>query len=243
MVVRKRWQSERLAPLSGWRLSGWSRWRSGGGELKKPKPRRTNPHGPSKLHRHKRRPTFLFCVVPCFCLFCFSFFFFSLSEFFFKIPFRMINFSILGGASVVAISHVSYHAKRQRHFFCELFFVFCFSSFSSLLFCLIMFVSPVFFTFSAWIGKTTHANGAVVVRWRCGWHHRGLAKRAVGGWRLAVGGWLAGGDLAVVQLKKPNQDVRIHTAPELQRANGGAHKRALPPPLPTKTRRTTAHGP
>ena len=131
-----------------------------------------------RIYSGQRRRTFLFCVVPCFCLFCFSFF--SLFQKFLN-SFRMLNFSILESASVVPISHVSFHAKRQRPFFvsCFLFLFFLFF----VLFCLIMFVSPVF-TFSAWIGKTTLANGAVVVRWRCGWHREGWQSE-----RLAVGGW------------------------------------------------------
>ena len=95
------------------------------------------------------------------------------------------------------------------------------------------------------------------VRWRCGWHREGWQSErmavggwrlavggwrlavggwrlAVGGWRLAVGGWLARWRSGGGQLKKPNQDVRIHTALELQRPTAAPTRELSLLPFPQK---------
>ena len=53
------------------------------------------------------------------------------------------------------------------------------------------------------------------VRWWCGGGAVGTARVGkASGWRLAVGGWFARWRSGGGELKKPQRDVRIHTAPE-----------------------------
>ena len=139
-------------------------------------------------------------------VFCFVLF----QNFFLKYLSEVINFSILGGTSAVAISHVSFHAKRQRPFFvsCFLFFVFVFPLCCFVRSCLFL----PFFNFPPGLAKQLMQT----VRWWCGGGAVGTTRVGkASGWRLAVGGWLARWRSGGGELKKPNQDVRIHTAPEL----------------------------
>ena len=101
----------------------------------------------------------------------------------------MINFSILESASVVAISHVSFHAKRQRPFFCELFlcfFVFVFRFFSLFLFNHVCFSC---FPLSAWVGKVGLARRELArAGWQGGSWQGGVGKGGLGKKRMARGG-------------------------------------------------------
>ena len=108
----------------------------------------------------------------------------------------MINFSILGGAIVVAISHVSSYAKSQRLFF---FFVSCF--------CVFLFLFSALFSLFLYEHFCVSCFSPFRLGWQGGWQG-GLARR-----ELARGGGLV---LGVKELRLGIIAARGHLPSNLQ---------------------------